>query len=126
MSLHSNGYEDLSLKISKDESFDVVSRDHRLTPRSALCIVVFWIIGQHRFSTLEQKARISQFGDSPNGFSDSQIFISLFFQLPLFLFAKYCPCFPSNSKYLKIKVFHQILRQNMHLRTLILSRHNPK
>ncbi|KAG5590739.1 hypothetical protein H5410_041253, partial [Solanum commersonii] len=35
-------------------------------------IVVFWIIG-----TLEQKARIRPFGDSPNGFSDSQIFISL-------------------------------------------------
>ncbi|KAG5632165.1 hypothetical protein H5410_003882 [Solanum commersonii] len=41
-----------------------------------------------RLSTLEQKTRIRPFGDSPNGFGDSHIFISSFFQLPLFLFAK--------------------------------------
>uniref|UniRef100_M1DJX6 Uncharacterized protein n=1 Tax=Solanum tuberosum TaxID=4113 RepID=M1DJX6_SOLTU len=40
------------------------------------------------FSTLEQTARIRPFGDSPNGFGDSQIFISSFFQQPLFPFAK--------------------------------------
>ncbi|KAG5595227.1 hypothetical protein H5410_036459 [Solanum commersonii] len=33
--------------------------------------------------TLEQKARITRFSDLPNGFSDSQIFLSSFFQLPL-------------------------------------------
>ncbi|KAG5580234.1 hypothetical protein H5410_050861, partial [Solanum commersonii] len=31
-----------------------------------------------------------------------------------------------KSKYLKLKDFHQILRQNMHLRTLILSKYSPK
>ncbi|KAG5619702.1 hypothetical protein H5410_004920 [Solanum commersonii] len=45
-------------------------------------IVVFWIIGQYRLSTLEQKARIRPFDDLPNGFDDTQIFISSFFQLP--------------------------------------------
>ncbi|KAG5606617.1 hypothetical protein H5410_028109 [Solanum commersonii] len=37
-------------------------------------------------STLEQTARIRSFGDSPNGFGNSQIFISSFFHLSLFLF----------------------------------------
>ncbi|KAG5610104.1 hypothetical protein H5410_021385, partial [Solanum commersonii] len=54
----------------------------------AFSSVVFWIIGHHRLSILEQKARIRPFGDSPNGFGDSQIFISSFFLLPLFLFDK--------------------------------------
>ncbi|KAG5590361.1 hypothetical protein H5410_040875 [Solanum commersonii] len=48
------------------------------------------------------------------------------FSAILFLFAKYCSCFASNSKYVKLKDLHQILRQNMHLRTLILSKYNPK
>ncbi|KAG5605871.1 hypothetical protein H5410_027363, partial [Solanum commersonii] len=39
--------------------------------------------------------------------------------------AERCPCFLSNYKYLKLKSFHQIFRQNMHL-TLILSKHSPK
>ncbi|KAG5619615.1 hypothetical protein H5410_004833, partial [Solanum commersonii] len=47
-----------------------------------------WINGRYRLSTLEQKARIRPFGDSPNGFGDSQIFLSPFFQRPLFLLAK--------------------------------------
>ncbi|KAG5600295.1 hypothetical protein H5410_031665, partial [Solanum commersonii] len=56
-----------------------------LHPLSALAFNIFtsWIIG-----TLEQKVRIRPFGDSPNGFGDSQSFISLFIQLLLFLFAK--------------------------------------
>ncbi|KAG5571528.1 hypothetical protein H5410_061294 [Solanum commersonii] len=46
---------------------------------------MFWIIGR-RLSTLEQNTRIRPFADSLNGFDNSQIFISSFFQLPLFLF----------------------------------------
>ncbi|KAG5595137.1 hypothetical protein H5410_036369 [Solanum commersonii] len=66
-------------------------------------IIMFWIIRRHStasqkcsatrrlllftadlilplgLSTLEQRARIRPFGDSPNGFNNSQIFISSFF-----------------------------------------------
>ncbi|KAG5610056.1 hypothetical protein H5410_021337 [Solanum commersonii] len=60
-------------------------RFHRYLALS-FSIVVFGSLGDI-LSTLEQKARKRLFGDSSNEFGNSQIFISSFFQLPLFLFS---------------------------------------
>ncbi|KAG5609662.1 hypothetical protein H5410_020943 [Solanum commersonii] len=59
----------------------------------------------HSVNTLEQKARITHFDDSLNGFDDSQIFISSFFQLLQFFFAnklKFC-----RSKRVSRTVLHK-------------------
>uniref|UniRef100_M1DWV5 Uncharacterized protein n=1 Tax=Solanum tuberosum TaxID=4113 RepID=M1DWV5_SOLTU len=95
-----------------DSPFD---RFHR---RAALTfnIVVFWIIGRRSTASRNclairrlllftadlirsfmaqhtgTKGEVRSFGDMLNGFSDQQIIISPFFQLPLFLFAQLCPC----------------------------------
>ncbi|KAG5610193.1 hypothetical protein H5410_021474 [Solanum commersonii] len=70
----------LELKSLSDHSASLVEIANQLgDPPKGFIIVL-------RVSTLEQKARIRHFGNSPNGFDDSQIFISSFFQLPLFLF----------------------------------------
>ncbi|KAG5572260.1 hypothetical protein H5410_062026 [Solanum commersonii] len=58
---------------------------HRL---SALAFSIFASLDHWAVYTLEQNERIRLFGDSPNGFGYSHIFIFSFFKLPLFLFAK--------------------------------------
>ncbi|KAG5609565.1 hypothetical protein H5410_020846, partial [Solanum commersonii] len=94
-----------------DSPFGVVHRRLALS----FNIVVFWIIRRpsttsQNFSTTRQlllftadlilsfrvqytrtKGEVRSFGDMPNGFGDPQIFVSPFFQLPLFLFAQLCP-----------------------------------
>ncbi|KAG5631728.1 hypothetical protein H5410_003445 [Solanum commersonii] len=88
-----------NLELKSLGSFSIVSRDHRSTRRSSFSrfhrglalsfsIAMFGLLGDIGSGPLEHWVRIRSFGNSPNGFGDSQILISSFFQLPLFLFCQ--------------------------------------
>uniref|UniRef100_M1D8A2 Uncharacterized protein n=1 Tax=Solanum tuberosum TaxID=4113 RepID=M1D8A2_SOLTU len=129
-----------------EEPFGAISRDRRVDRRSAvwsipspfcfdlqhLQVLKLWVIWL---------CIAELFGDSPTDFSfrawhtrtlgetmavrrltqwvrrsSSLVFFVL--SAALFVFSQYCPCFVPQSKYLKFKDLHQLLAQNMHLRTL--------
>ncbi|KAG5590866.1 hypothetical protein H5410_041380 [Solanum commersonii] len=104
------------LKILSDHSASLVKNADQLDDppfgrfhhRVALSfnIIVFWIIGRHRLSTLEQKARIRHFGDSPNELGDHHAVFSSFFQQLYYFLLDSVHAYVSKFQYLKFKHLH--------------------